>query len=76
VELNVNASQISSRLAVVTGGGRGISRAMVLGLARAGIQVVDTAAREHTEIDSVAEEAFFSLSFHGFKPEKWTRQPT
>lgn len=41
----------------MTGGGRGIGRAMVLGLARAGINVVATAARERTEIEAVAEEA-------------------
>lgn len=67
MELKVNPNQISSRVAVVTGGGRGIGRAMVLGLARAGIQVVATAARERTEIESVAEEAFFSFSFSRFQ---------
>jgi NAD(P)-dependent dehydrogenase (short-subunit alcohol dehydrogenase family) len=46
-----------SHVAIVTGGGRGLGRAMVLGLARAGIRVVATAARERTEIEAVAEEA-------------------
>jgi NAD(P)-dependent dehydrogenase (short-subunit alcohol dehydrogenase family) len=49
-------SQIQNRIAIVTGGGRGLGRAMVLGLAQAGIRVVATAARERTEIEAVAEE--------------------
>ena len=44
-------------VAIVTGGGRGLGRAMVLGLARAGVQVVATAAREEAEVRAVAEEA-------------------
>jgi NAD(P)-dependent dehydrogenase (short-subunit alcohol dehydrogenase family) len=52
----VKASQPLSRVAIVTGGGRGIGRAIVLGLAQAGIRVVATAARERTEIEAVAEE--------------------
>ena len=51
-----NTSQIPSRVAIVTGGGRGLGRAMVLGLAQAGIRVVATAARERAEIEAVAEE--------------------
>lgn len=46
-----------SRVAIVTGAGRGIGRAMTLGLARAGIRVVATAAREQAEIEAVAAEA-------------------
>jgi 3-oxoacyl-[acyl-carrier protein] reductase len=46
----------SNHDAIVTGGGRGLGRAMVLGLARAGIRVVATAARERAEIEAVAEE--------------------
>jgi NAD(P)-dependent dehydrogenase (short-subunit alcohol dehydrogenase family) len=45
------------RTAIVTGAGRGIGRAMALGLARAGISVVATAARERAEIEAVANEA-------------------
>jgi NAD(P)-dependent dehydrogenase (short-subunit alcohol dehydrogenase family) len=52
----VKTSQIPSHVAIVTGGGRGLGRAMVLGLAQAGIHVVATAARERTEIEAVAEE--------------------
>ncbi|MEX6506116.1 SDR family NAD(P)-dependent oxidoreductase [Jiella sp. M17.18] len=46
-----------ARVAVVTGGGRGLGRAMVLGLAGAGHAVVATAARERAEVEAVAEEA-------------------
>ena len=45
------------RVAIVTGAGRGIGRAMTLGLAQAGIRVVATSARERSEIDAVAAEA-------------------
>lgn len=50
-------NQTSGRVAIVTGGGRGLGRAMVLGLAQVGIHVVATAARERTEVEAVAEEA-------------------
>jgi NAD(P)-dependent dehydrogenase (short-subunit alcohol dehydrogenase family) len=45
------------RVAVVTGGGRGLGAAMALGLARAGNRVLITAARERNEIDAVAAQA-------------------
>ena len=47
---------IEGLAAIVTGGGRGIGRAIVLGLAQAGIQVLATAARELTEVEAVARE--------------------
>jgi NAD(P)-dependent dehydrogenase (short-subunit alcohol dehydrogenase family) len=50
-------NRIAERVAIVTGGGRGLGRAMVLGLARAGTFVVATAARERIEIETVAQEA-------------------
>ena len=56
MEADVKTSQIPSRVAMVTGGGRGLDRAMVLGLAQTGIHVVATAARERTEIETIAEE--------------------
>ncbi len=45
------------RVAIVTGGGRGLGAAMALGLARAGFRVVITAAQERKEIDAVAAQA-------------------
>jgi NAD(P)-dependent dehydrogenase (short-subunit alcohol dehydrogenase family) len=47
----------SGRAAIVTGAGRGLGRAMALGLAHAGIRVVATAARERAEIEAMAAEA-------------------
>ena len=48
---------LSGKTAIVTGGGRGLGRAMTLGLARAVANVVITAAQSYREIDAVANEA-------------------
>ena len=48
---------LSGKTAIVTGAGRGLGRSMALGLARAGANVVLTAARNRQELDAVAEEA-------------------
>jgi NAD(P)-dependent dehydrogenase (short-subunit alcohol dehydrogenase family) len=49
--------KLSGKTAIVTGAGRGLGRAMALGLAHAGANVVLTAARNRHEIVQVAEEA-------------------
>ena len=54
VDMNDKADR---KVAVVTGGGRGLGAAMALGLARAGYRVVATAAREAAEIEAIAAEA-------------------
>ena len=51
------SGNLSGKTAIVTGAGRGIGRSMALGLARAGANVVITAARNRREIHQVAEEA-------------------
>jgi len=45
------------KVAVVSGGGRGLGRAMALGSSRAGFRVAITAARDRAEIEAVAREA-------------------
>lgn len=53
----MNAQTLAGRVAIVTGGGRGMGRDMTLALAAAGIRVIATAAREGGEIEQVAAEA-------------------
>lgn len=48
---------LAQKVAIVTGAGRGLGRAMALGLARAGAHVIATAARERGEIDALARES-------------------
>ncbi len=47
---------LAGQVAIVTGGGRGIGRAMALALAEAGAKVTITAARQPGETAAVAEE--------------------
>jgi len=51
------AMEHHAKIAIVTGGGRGLGRAMALGLSRAGFRVAITAARTRDEIEAVAMEA-------------------
>ena len=52
-----SGNRLAGRLAIVTGGGRGLGRAMVLGLAAQGAHVIATAARETGEVEAVGREA-------------------
>ncbi len=48
--------KLENKVAIVTGGGRGIGKAIAAAFAREGAKVVVTAAREKKEIESVASE--------------------
>ena len=53
----MDVRQHEERVAIVTGGGRGIGRSIVLGVVRAGVQVIATAGRERSEIEAVGRDA-------------------
>ncbi len=55
--MTAGSERLAGKVALVTGGGRGLGRSMVLGLLRAGASVVATAAREQAELEQVAGEA-------------------
>ena len=55
-DLFVSKIDLTGKIAIVTGGGRGIGRSMVMALVQAGASVTITAARERTEIEAVANE--------------------
>ena len=46
--------KLKDKVAIITGGGRGIGRAMALGYAKEGAHLIVTAAREWNEIQEVA----------------------
>jgi NAD(P)-dependent dehydrogenase (short-subunit alcohol dehydrogenase family) len=52
---------LAGKVAIVTGGGRGLGRAMVLGLAEAGAAVVATAARERDEVEALATDRIVAM---------------
>ena len=53
--MSLNMFSLEGKVAVVTGGSRGLGRAMALGLADAGADVV-VASRTQADLDKVAEE--------------------
>ncbi|MDO8703826.1 MAG: glucose 1-dehydrogenase [Sulfuricaulis sp.] len=53
--MGVEMFSLTGKVAVITGGGRGLGKAMALGLAAAGADVV-VASRSQPELDSVADE--------------------
>lgn len=55
--MTTGSERLGGKVAIVTGGGRGLGRSMVLGLVRAGASVVATAARATAEVEQVAHEA-------------------
>jgi len=53
----LSGGRLEGKVAIVTGGGRGLGREMVLGLAGQDARVVATAAREVAEVEAVAGES-------------------
>lgn len=51
----MKTASLEGKVAIVTGGGRGLGHAMTLGLARAGASVVVSAARQSDEVRAVAD---------------------
>jgi NAD(P)-dependent dehydrogenase (short-subunit alcohol dehydrogenase family) len=51
----MKTASLAGKVAIVTGGGRGLGHAMTLGLARAGASVVVSAARQSDEVRAVAD---------------------
>lgn len=51
----MKTASLEGKVAIVTGGGRGLGHAMTLGLARAGASVVISAARQTDEVRTVAD---------------------
>ncbi|MEY9951557.1 SDR family NAD(P)-dependent oxidoreductase [Leifsonia sp. EB34] len=60
----METAALEGKVAIVTGGGRGLGHAMALGLARAGASVVISAARQPEEIGAVAEDINAMLGAH------------
>jgi NAD(P)-dependent dehydrogenase (short-subunit alcohol dehydrogenase family) len=52
----MKTASLEGKVAIVTGGGRGLGHAMTLGLARAGARVVVSAARQTDEVSAVADD--------------------
>jgi 3-oxoacyl-[acyl-carrier protein] reductase len=52
----MNTASLEGKVAIVTGGGRGLGHAITLGLARAGASVVISAARQTDEVRTVADD--------------------
>src|SRR5216683_5928670 len=67
-KIKMTDGKLSGKTAIVTGAGRGLGRSMALGLARAGANVMLTAARNRREIELVAEEAAKSPTAGAVRP--------